>query len=202
MNTNEIIRQTTEGYERIAGDYSKRWLKDFGSVRYFLDSFIQELQGRNVLDVGCGPGRDVKYLSEVGLEVTGIDLSDSFLEIASKNSPSAKFLKRDMRHLDFPNDSYNGIWACSSFLHIPLSESKMTLEGFYRILKKEGIIYLCVKEGEGERFVEGKDGEKIFFAFYSKNKICDLVQSSGFHILTVTLTQNFANWINLFAKKT
>lgn len=197
---NNVVNKTIESYEKIAESYNQRWYNS-DSIKDVLNSFINELTGCRVLDIGCGPGRDAKYLTERGFDVTGIDLTDSFLEIASQNVPTARFVKMDMRFLDFPADYYDGIWACASFLHIPYNESKKTLRGFYRVLKEGGIICLSVKEGEGEMFIEKSNKDKRFFAFYNRDGFKSLIQSSGFDILQTQFDHNFDNWINVIAKK-
>jgi ubiquinone/menaquinone biosynthesis C-methylase UbiE len=71
------------------------------------------------------------------------------LTLAKKTAPKAQFLKQDLRHLDFPADYINGIWACASLLHIKRSEVPVILAKFYEILKPGGILFVHVKKGEG-----------------------------------------------------
>ena len=150
---NNVVAKTIKTYEELAEDYYKTHF-DINEIKNIADFFIQNLKGQKILNIGCGPGRDAKYFSEHSLEVTGIDLTSNFVKMASQNVPNAKFIQMDMRNLDFPENTFDGIWACASFLHVPKEDAKNTLLGFRKILKPTGLIYLSVKQGNEEKFVE------------------------------------------------
>lgn len=200
--TNNVVNKTIQSYEVIANDYSKSH-SDILEVKGLADFFIQNLKGKSVLDVGCGPGRDAKYFSEKGSDVVGIDLTPNFIKIASENVSSAKFLLMDMCRLDFPNDFFDGVWCCASFLHIPKIDAKSALLGFKRVLKPSGLIYVSVKGGYDEGVVKStiySDCER-FFAFYSEQEIVSLFKDCGFDILSVSIDRKKDEWINVFAIK-
>jgi len=115
---------------------------DVKVIEHLLTYFIENLKGKKILDVGCGHGRDARYLSERGFEVVGIDLSRNLLKIARRMAPKAKFLLMDMRDLKFGDEEFDGIWSCASFLHIPKREALETLREFRRVLKPGGLLYL------------------------------------------------------------
>lgn len=78
----------------------------------FILSVLKPAPGSRVLDLCCGYGRHVNYLGKSGnLEITGIDLSDDYLETARKDvpSPNVKFIKGDMREIPF-NDHFDAIY--------------------------------------------------------------------------------------------
>jgi len=199
---NNAVVKTIQTYEELAEDYYKTHF-DIDEIKNIADFFIQNLKGQKILDIGCGPGRDAKYFSEHGLEVTGIDLTSNFVKLASQNVPNAKFIKMDMRNLDFPKNTFDGIWVCASFLHIPKSEVKNTLLGFRRILKPNGLLYISVKQGTGEKFIEKEEyrGKIKFFAFYTEDKFKNLIESCNFKILKVIIDKKKDTWINVFATK-
>ena len=198
----DVIKETVETYEKIAVEYSQRNL-DVKLVEHLLAYFIENLKGKKILDVGCGHGRDAKYLSERGFEVVGIDLSRSLLKIARRMAPKAKFLLMDMRDLKFGDEEFDGIWSCASFLHIPKREALKTLKEFRRVLKPGGLLYLGVKKGEGERMVEKEHykGGKKFFAFYTEKELKDMLKKVGFKVEEVVIEKKRDTWINVFARK-
>ncbi len=159
----ELTVETVKTYERIARKYHSIH-KNPQEIAWLLDRFLKMVKGKKVLDIGCGNGRDTKYMSEKGFDVTGIDLSSNMLKIAEKFAPKAKFYRMDMRKIGFKDKSFDGLWALSSFMHIPKSQAYQTLEEFRRVLKDDGIMLVSVPEGKGEKFVkkESYEGGKNF----------------------------------------
>lgn len=116
------------------------------------DKFLSFLKpGDKILDFGCGSGRDTKYFLEKGFEVTAIDGSKKMCEFASQ------FTGINITQLDFldfyEKERYNGIWACSSILHLNSKELLRVLKNISAALKPDGIFYTSFKYGtfEGER---------------------------------------------------
>ena len=114
MSKDNLVFQTIQTYNACAKSYSRDHY-NISEVQDVIDFFIQNLKGTEILDVGCGPGRDAKYFSDHNLKVTGVDLSDRLLNIASKKVPGAKFIQMDMRRLDFSENAFDGIWVSASF---------------------------------------------------------------------------------------
>lgn len=116
------------------------------------DKFLYKLQpGSNILDFGCGAGRDTKYFLEKGMIVDAVDGSKRLCEIASKYTGTSV---RNMLFQELnEQEKYDGIWACSSILHLPKYELKSVFEKMTDALKSHGIIYTSFKHGnfEGER---------------------------------------------------
>ena len=121
---------------------------NFKSVQ---DKFIHALNGPKVLDFGCGSGRDTKYFLESGLQVTAVDGSEEMCRYASEFT-GIQVQNMLFQDLDAQNQ-YDGIWACSSILHLPKSELHMVLSKMADALRDDGIIYTSFKYGdfEGER---------------------------------------------------
>lgn len=105
----------------------------------------------SILDFGCGSGRDTKYFLSAGMQVDAIDGSEELCKLASKYTgiPVKQML---FEELDV-KAQYDGIWACSSILHLSKDELKDVLKKMLAALKEHGIIYTSFKYGtfEGER---------------------------------------------------
>jgi|LakMenE18May11ns_1017448.scaffolds.fasta_scaffold9813002_2 SAM-dependent methyltransferase len=198
----DVVQKTIDTYEKTADLYNSLY-PDVNKDN--IDFFIDKLNGDNILDIGCGSGRDTEYFVNKGLDVVGIDLSDRFIEISKSKVPNVKFIKMDMRNMDFSLDSFDGIWSMASLLHIPKIEIKDTIIKFREVLKTNGIVYISVKLGVGERFVK-KDrykGLEKFFAFYTESEISDLLEKCGFEIIKLSLYKvpEQDTWIDVFAVK-
>jgi len=198
----DVVKKTIETYEQIADLYNS--LYPYVNTEN-IDFFIDKLNGDKVLDIGCGSGRDAEYFVSKGLDVIGIDLSDRFIEISQAKVPKAKFIKMDMRNIDFPVEYFDGIWLMASILHIPKLEIKDTIIKFREVLKTNGIIYISVKLGEGEKFVKRDryKGLEKFFAFYTESEISNLLEDFGFEIIKLSLYKvpKQDTWIDVFAIK-
>lgn len=182
MNT-DYIKSTIAVYDKTAQEYTKE-VENRGPMNE-RSRFIQSLpEHGSILDVGCGSGRDAKVFSDHGFTVTGVDLSGKLLEIAKTITPTATFIKEDIRSLQFPSNSFDGIWAQASLLHVRQDEVVDMLKSLYLFLKPAGTFYATVKAGSGERFstMRSMPNEKRFFSFYSKPLFKNTLETVGFHI--------------------
>lgn len=198
----DVVKKTIETYEQTADLYNS--LYPYVNKEN-IDFFIDKLNGDKILDIGCGSGRDAEYFVSKDLDVIGIDLSDRFIEISKAKVPNAQFIKMDMRNINFPVNSFDGIWSMASLLHIPKLEIKDTIIKFREVLKTNGIVYISVKLGEGEKFVKRDryKGLEKFFAFYTESEISDLLKDYGFEIIKLSLYKvpKQDTWIDVFAIK-
>lgn len=107
-----------------------------------------------ILDFGCGSGRDSKFFLEKGYTVRAIDGSEKLCELASKYIGQ----KVDcMKFEELSEESkYDGIWACSSILHVDRKNLPLILKKMINALKEDGIIYTCFKIGDQEIIEDGK----------------------------------------------
>lgn len=105
----------------------------------------------SILDFGCGSGRDTKYFLDAGMQVDATDGSEELCRLASEYTgiPVRQMLFEDLD----AKAQYDGIWACSSILHLPKDALKDVLKKMIAALKEHGIIYTSFKYGtfEGER---------------------------------------------------
>ena len=101
--------------------------------------FVSRLHGKDVLNLGSGPGRDSLILREEGLCVTCIDGSKEMVEMTSRLG--FKSIQADLRDLDLA-ELYDGIWAYSSLIHLTYDESKVLLEKIHNLLRPGGILFL------------------------------------------------------------
>lgn len=105
----------------------------------------------SILDFGCGSGQDTKFFLQKGYDVTATDGSAELCKLVSA------FSGIDVKEMLFQDldaiSMYNGIWACSSILHLPKIEQFPVFQKMCNALKENGVIYTSFKYGnfEGER---------------------------------------------------
>lgn len=161
QSANTTVAGTTRYYSERAAQYAESTVGADPTSEY--SQFISRLlpEGR-VLDAGCGSGRDTKYFTSQGYNVTAIDASAALARIAERYSGHKCEVLR-FQDMTF-QEEFDGIWACASLLHVPKSEIHDVLRRFIRALKPGGIFYISLKEGEGERIAD--DGR--FFSDYTQ----------------------------------
>ena len=116
------------------------------------DKFLQLLpESASILDFGCGSGRDTKYFLEKGYQVVATDGSAELCRLASSFT-GIKVKEMLFQELD-EIGVYDGIWACSSILHLPKQELLPVIRKMCIALKDNGVIYTSFKYSnfEGER---------------------------------------------------
>jgi SAM-dependent methyltransferase len=177
-----------------------------------LEEFLSYLNPHSsILDLGCGPGQASKVFSETGHSVTCLDFSKGMLNMARREIPNARFLLWDMRELEnilYPK-SFDGIWACSSLLHMHKEEIPSVFNQVHDVLRDNGIFYVSVKEGEGEEDIIDKRYNNIqrHFSYFKFMELKDLLVDSKFKPLYSSSneaqyeTTTGKTWINFIVKK-
>lgn len=187
MKKNLTIEQkkkyVIDDYNDIVQEYTEEFFDDKSDEKY-IDQFLQSLEGKNVLDAGCGNGRDYKYINQKGFNVKGIDLSKEMLVIAKKMVPKVDFEVMDITNITYSDNSYDGIISNCSFFHIPVEELPKTLNSFSKILKPNGKLLLILQEGLGEAMIEEpfRKGVYIYINYFSVKQISELLLKHGFEI--------------------
>ena len=184
-------------------------------MRPELENFASLLPDKSslVLDAGCAFGKDSAILTNMGVKLIGIDMSDELLKRAAMIHPDFEFIKMDVRNLKFPDNYFSGIWCNAVLLHLTDSDILITLKEFHRVLKMNGVIYISFKEGEGtENITETFTSDKSrFYNFKTIESVIDLLEKSDFKIIknyTVNERDRFGadkrdlNWVCCFATKT
>ncbi len=150
-NNNEMwYGDTLDYYDAHADEFYKTTVGvEFAEMQ---EHFLSKLKkGSCVLDFGCGSGRDAKYFLERGYAVEAMDGSARMCELASG------YAGIEVKNMLFQElaekDKYDGIWACSSILHLPMEELTDVMRKMAAALRENGIIYTSFKYGTfaGER---------------------------------------------------
>jgi ubiquinone/menaquinone biosynthesis C-methylase UbiE len=171
-----------EGYDKIAQQYHDQ--RDEFDLRQELEEFADLLpRSARVLDVGCGSGVPVaRFLTEHGFDVIGIDLSTKMVALARKNVPQARFVKKDMTELDFEQNSFDGLAAFYSVIHVPREKHVELFGTFHKILKPNGVMLLSIGHSEWEG-TEKYHGEEMFWSHYGPERSQRMIKQAGFEIL-------------------
>jgi ADP-ribose pyrophosphatase YjhB (NUDIX family)/predicted TPR repeat methyltransferase len=201
---------TTATYDRVAGRFAERHF-DLGQEFAPRLAFAQAVAGPapperfRILDAGCGPGRDSKWFHGRGFHVIGVDRSAGMLAEARRRAPGVEFRQGDLRALDFPDGSFDGIWCCASLLHLARADVPPVLASFNRLLG-HGYLWLSVKQGLSEEVEERAygAGNPRRFTYFQRPELELLVERAGFDVHEVSdgeiSKRNPHPWLSILAQ--
>jgi SAM-dependent methyltransferase len=175
---------TRAAYDTIAAEYAALQTDaPPAELIPFAEQLLARLPpGTPLLDLGCGPGRDLSWLAARGARGMGCALSMGMLAAARARS-GGPLVQADMRRLPFPGGTFGAIWCCASFLHLPKADAPGALGEMRRVLVPGGTLFLGVQEGSGEGWeVYGWEVAR-FFARYTSAEVATLLSGAGFTVL-------------------
>lgn len=189
------LEETVRTYEANAETFGERYRR-YSVARSERDRFADRLPGDRVLDAGCGPGVDLATFADAGLDPVGVDLSPSLLRLAREQVPAATLFRMDLRELGFRQNSFDGVWACASLVHVPKTDAEATLRGFERVLADGGRLFVSVKRRVGDESAVPDD--RRFFVAYEPDELAGLAESAGFETLDLSVDDG---WVVLLARR-
>ena len=152
-----ISRLTLEHYGSRAEDFW-RGTRDH-DVSQNIDALLRHLKHEErakILDLGCGPGRDLAALTLRGHEAVGLDGTTDFCRMARAHS-GCEVLQQDFLALDLPTEHFDGIFANASLFHVPTTELPRVLRELWTALVSGGVLFSSNPHGQNE---EGWNGAR------------------------------------------
>lgn len=145
-----ISDQTLEHYRRSAESFRDGTLGH--DVSQNIQSLLKYIEGKKpyrILDLGCGPGRDLKTFSALGHAPVGLDGTDEFVQMARAYS-QCEVWQQDFLKLDLPSGHFDGVFANASLFHVPSSELPRVLRELHACLKPHGVLFASNPHGNDE----------------------------------------------------
>ena len=177
-------RQMQAAYDEIADEYAARYGADFPGLDDWRARFLGIVkEGKPLLEIGCGPGRDMAWLEAHGWPVVGVDLSAGMLARA-RAQVRGPLAQMDMRRLSFPANCFGGVWCLASLLHLPKADAPQALSEMWRVLTPGGALMLAIQEGEEEGWETNPYGRAVdrFFARYTQEEAEAMLIGAGFNV--------------------
>lgn len=156
--------------------------------------------GRRILDVGCGSGRDVKAFRELGYEAFGIDASPELVDLATAHvGPYFSVAQAESHRV---RDPFDGVWACASLLHLRRACLYSTIRNLRALLKPSGVLFASVQIGTGDS--TQPDGRR--YTYYSAAEFQDAATEGGLLVLSNWETRDVLRsdgptWTNVLARR-
>ncbi len=157
--------------------------------------------GSMILDFGSGSGRDTKYFLDKDFVVEAIDGS---LEMCKLSTAYTGIKTKCLLFDDFNvENTYDGVWACASILHLPYNKLIDVIIKIANSLKPGGVLYTSFKYGDFEGMIDGR-----YFTYLDEDKMQKLIaETDVFDILEqwisddVRVGRGDEKWINMILRK-
>jgi SAM-dependent methyltransferase len=181
---NPLRERLREAYDKYAQDRDTSPTQDWKIVeRAKFLALLQQEHKHSLLEIGAGTGRDSQFFQDQGLEVVCIDLSPAMVELCRQKGLTAYVM--DMTQIQFPDGSFDAVFAMNSLLHLSKSEFPLVLQRIDSLLKPDGIVFLGIYGGYEHEGIWDKDSydPKRFFSFFSDEHLTQEV-AQVFEILS------------------
>ncbi|HKS29839.1 MAG TPA: class I SAM-dependent methyltransferase [Pyrinomonadaceae bacterium] len=176
-------------YDRVAEDYASHFRDELESKpfdRKMLDWLAEKAGSQGIIcDMGCGPGHVARYLHERGAQTCGVDLSRGMVECAQHLHKDIPFHQGDMLNLsDVADNSYGGIAAFYSIIHVPRTALNQALSELKRVLRPKGVLLLTFHIGREVIHRDEWWGKEVSvdFIFFEREEMKERLESAGFEL--------------------
>lgn len=171
----QVINDLRESYNRMVEERDKKEIVSWKmEERQQFLSLLQKENKENLLEIGAGTGVHGKFFQDNGLEVICTDLSPELVKRCQEKGLTAYTM--DFLNLDFPDCSFDAVYALNCLLHVPQKDLPKVLKAIQALLKPGGLFYLGVYGGierEGT-WPEDHYEPKRFFSFLSDDQIREI----------------------------
>jgi SAM-dependent methyltransferase len=185
------MQLTPEDLQQITGrtlaHYAER-ARDFWEgtrdhdVRQNVEALLQHIESAppfELLDFGCGPGRDLKTFTALGHHATGLEGSSQLAALARAHS-GCTVLEQNFLELDLPDGHFDGVFANAALFHVPRQELPRVLRELHAALKPNGVLFSSNPRGDNQ---EGWHGDR-YGVFYDWDSWSDRMTAAGFVEIT------------------
>lgn len=167
---------TIAHYDRVAAAFWEGTRDHDVSQNYaaLLDAIEGEPPYR-ILDLGCGPGRDLRHFRSLGHDAVGLDGSQAFVAMARSYS-GCEVLHQDFLAMTLPEGRFDGVFANASLFHVPSRDLPSVLRKLAATLRPRGVLFSSNPRGNNE---EGFSNER-YGCFFDLETWRRYVGSAGF----------------------
>ena len=191
MIMGQNLNKVENVYDTVAKEYAEVFSGEHEKKpkdQEILHRFARAIGDRRpVWDFGCGPGQTTEYLKTLGIEISGLDLSEKILEQARTIHPKIHFRKGNLLELEFENDSIAGVVAFYAIVHFTEEQVGVAFREVFRVLQPGGIFLFTYHIGEETIHIDEFLGKKvdIDFMFFPTDFIFSCLKDSGFEKIEI-----------------
>lgn len=177
-------RVVERGYDKVAHDYARLEGETAWPRMRWLKKMLNQLEpGSSILDLGCGSGdpADIEVAKEH--KVTGVDISQTQINLARQNVPTGNFIHGDAGSVEFPVASFDAVISFYTLEHIPREEHETILRRIHQWLRPDGFLLISLEAGEVDSIISEWLGVPMHFSCFDPETVKWLVNRVGFEIV-------------------
>ncbi len=162
----------------------------------------------NLLEIGCGSGRDAFFMLSNGYNITAVDGSEKMIVESKKIHPE---LSNNLFHKILPNDlnfniKFNGIYSIATLMHLEENDIKKTIYNIFNLLNDGGKFLMSVSLSRNDVNENGFDEKGRFFLILEQEEWLNMCKDVGFKILETKVNNDGLNrdgiiWLILILEK-
>lgn len=177
---NQVVTKTLKHYDLRAQEFWEGTRDhDVSQNIAVLLQYIEVAPPFELLDFGCGPGRDLMTFKRLGHRATGLEGATQLATMARSYS-GCEVLQQNFIKLSLPSNHFDGVFANAALFHIPSQALPRVLKDLHATLKPRGVLFSSNPRGNGQ---EGWSGDR-YGAFHHLASWRGYLSAAGFMELT------------------
>jgi ubiquinone/menaquinone biosynthesis C-methylase UbiE len=183
-----MIKSAEEIFNEFAPDYARMFM-DAPNYNQALDKLLEfhQLPNFELCDLACGPANLSFYLlkKEPRLQITGVDIAESMIDIAKQNIPQGNFDVDDVRYLELEDEKFSIVLNGFCLPYLTEVEAIELMDVTANALKPNGLLFLSTMIADATHSVlqTNSKGDQTQMQYYDVDTIEDMLESAGFTIL-------------------
>ncbi|MFA7252357.1 MAG: class I SAM-dependent methyltransferase [Candidatus Paceibacterota bacterium] len=171
-------KKTIEAYDKNAAFYAEKFYT-YAVRKDDIDRAFNFNKSGSlaVLELGCGNGKEAKYIvSQVGIEnYNGLDASAGLIDFAKKKVPRVMFQVKDLREVEFSDNQFGIIFSFATVLHMKHEDLAVLLQKAGKWLKIGGILYISSKYGDYKEMEIVNLGDTKYYYSYKPEDLVGML---------------------------
>ena len=185
---NDPKKVVERGYDQVAAAYNQLDKEtEWPRLRWLRTMLAHLGAGASVLDLGCGNGDPACIEIAKTHSVTGVDISQTQIDLARKNVPAGTFIQGDLASVDFPAQAFDAVASFYTLEHIPRREHAEVLKRIHGWLRSGGLLLFSIEAGDYDDETGDWLGVPMFISTYDPDTMRGLVTDAGFDVLETAI---------------
>lgn len=182
MDEDDAVHTSIAAYSNDPHAYARRYAEHLLDRPARFASMLPP--SARILDLGCGPGRDLRLFSDTGHHPVGVEANPDFIQMARRHGD---VIAADFRTIGdlFTPGSFDGVWAQASLVHLSRGDITLLLPTILDLLRPGGFFYACVPASGLTGWKDEEDGRR-WYTVWPDDSFPLAVNEAGFQIDDVT----------------